>query len=268
MRRHLAPMERWIIQKAKAYLECRSRGVDPPRAARRCRTALPALHAADLGILTRSGLQAADREDRLQDVWKEVVARLDHLPYEPKGGRLSSWLITVARNRAVDSIRAAGTSGWDRMRPGSAPDRGPVPPAEIERRAIGPGSGASWSSSPSGSRSSVTASYTSAASRAAAYRGGRRVASDARSGSVPLPSHEAEVPGTVRAVRRCTSPRRRECEAGDRAGELILRAILARFVRLIASPFRPVRRSDEHVDRRARRRQQIRMTWTTIPKTK
>ncbi len=126
-----------LYRRLKAYLECRSRGVDPPGPLVDAWDGFYRLYTPRIwAFLTRSGLQAADREDCLQDVWKEVVARLDHLPYEPKGGRLSSWLMTVARNRAVNSIRR-GRHVWVGLDEAKvpAPDRGPDPAAEIERRA-------------------------------------------------------------------------------------------------------------------------------------
>lgn len=56
-------------------------------------------------FLGRFRLPEADREDCLQDIWSEIVAHLADLPYDPRRARLSTWLMTVARNRAVDALR-------------------------------------------------------------------------------------------------------------------------------------------------------------------
>jgi RNA polymerase sigma-70 factor (ECF subfamily) len=124
--------------KLKAYLDCRSRGVDPPGPLadawdRFYRSSTPRIWA----FLTRTGLQEADRQDCLQDVWTAAVAHLGNLAYEPRGGQLSTWLMTVARNTAFDSIRYHHRVwvGLDQAK-FPLPARDPEPAAEIERRAM------------------------------------------------------------------------------------------------------------------------------------
>jgi RNA polymerase sigma-70 factor (ECF subfamily) len=124
------------FDKLKAYLECRSRKVDPPAPLVAAweqfyGTYRPRIRA----LLGRTGLQEADREDCLQDVWQRVVAHLGHLPYDPRRGHLWAWLRTVARNRVVDTIRRrrhlwVGLNG-DKL---AVIDPGSEPAAECERR--------------------------------------------------------------------------------------------------------------------------------------
>ena len=120
----------------KAYLECRSRKVDPPAPLVAAWERFYGTYRTRIrAFLGRSGLQEADREDCLQDVWKEAVARLGHLSYDPGDGRLWAWLKTVARNHAVDTIRRrrhvwVGLDG-DKI---AVEDPGSEPAAECERR--------------------------------------------------------------------------------------------------------------------------------------
>jgi RNA polymerase sigma-70 factor (ECF subfamily) len=124
------------LDKLKAYLECRSRRVDPPAPLAQAWDHFYQSYAPRIrALLRRSGLREADREDCSQDVWKEVIAHLGHLPYQPRGGRLSAWLMTVARNRAVDLLRRGRRLivGLDLDRFAQV-DHGPEPADECEGR--------------------------------------------------------------------------------------------------------------------------------------
>jgi RNA polymerase sigma factor (sigma-70 family) len=125
-----------LCEKLKAYLDFRSRNVDPPSPLVEAwddfyQTQTPRIRE----FLRRSALPEADLEDCLQSVWGEVVAHLADLRYDPGRGLLSTWLITVARNRSVDMLRR-------RRHRASRPivgeptlvDPGPGPAESYERR--------------------------------------------------------------------------------------------------------------------------------------
>ena len=125
-----------LYRELKAYLACRSRGVDPPGPLADAWNRFYRLYTPRIwAFLIRSGLQEADREDCLQDVWTKVVAVLDHLPYEPRSGQLATWLMTVARNTTVDSIRRR-QHVWVGLDQAKLPvlARDPEPATEMERR--------------------------------------------------------------------------------------------------------------------------------------
>ncbi len=94
------------LEAIKSYLECRSRGVEP----------LPTLSQAWEGFyafydprlrkfLGKWALSDADRSDCLQEIWHEVLTCLGRFVDDPGRARLSTWLLTLARNKAVDAIR-------------------------------------------------------------------------------------------------------------------------------------------------------------------
>jgi RNA polymerase sigma factor (sigma-70 family) len=95
-----------LFEKLRAYLSFRSRNVDPPPALAEAWDHFYDIYTPRIRwFLSRSGLSEADREDCLQDVWSEVVTHLADLRYDPGRGRLSTWLLTVARNRALNMLR-------------------------------------------------------------------------------------------------------------------------------------------------------------------
>jgi RNA polymerase sigma-70 factor (ECF subfamily) len=95
-----------VFNQLRAYLECRCRRVAaPPALAEAWDDFYEFFTPRISAFLGRYRLQAADREDCLQEVWKEVVARLGHLPYDARRARLSTWLTTLARRRAADVVR-------------------------------------------------------------------------------------------------------------------------------------------------------------------
>jgi RNA polymerase sigma factor (sigma-70 family) len=95
-----------LCDQLKAYLGCRSRNIDPPRLLAEVWDDFYEFHSPRIRrFLSRLGLPEADWDDCLQDVWSEVVAHLENLDYDPTRGRLSTWLMTVARNRALNMRR-------------------------------------------------------------------------------------------------------------------------------------------------------------------
>ena len=124
-----------LCDRLKAYLECRSRSVDPPPTLAQAWDHFYDAYTPRIrGFLRRSGLPEADREDCLQEVWSEVVAHLADLRYDPRRGRLSTWLITVARHRALNMLRRRRSMSAGLIEAGAAlVDPGLGPFAACER---------------------------------------------------------------------------------------------------------------------------------------
>ncbi len=95
--------EEALFLQLRAYWEFRSQNVDPPVALAQAWDQIYKHYTPQIrAFLGRFNLQEADREDCLQDVWSSVLAGAT---YDPKRARLSTWLLTMARNRAIDLIR-------------------------------------------------------------------------------------------------------------------------------------------------------------------
>ncbi|NKX43880.1 sigma-70 family RNA polymerase sigma factor [Roseicyclus persicicus] len=113
------------------------------RIAMRDRAAFSALYAATsaklFGICLRVLRDRAKAEDALQEVYVKIWHRADR--YRVTGHSPMTWLITVARNHAIDRLRAEGppTADLDQLAPLAAP--GPSPEASAiaasEARRIG-----------------------------------------------------------------------------------------------------------------------------------
>lgn len=98
-----APAEEALFVKLRAYFECRSRNVDPPPALAEAWDQIYKRYTPQIRAFLRGfNLQEADREDCLQDVWSRVVSGSS---YDPKRARALTWLLTMARNRAIDLLR-------------------------------------------------------------------------------------------------------------------------------------------------------------------
>jgi RNA polymerase sigma-70 factor (ECF subfamily) len=94
------------LQDVQAYLESRRLGMIPhprlceawqhfyERQAPLIRTFVAARH-----------LSEADRNDCIQEVWKEVVVKLGEFRQDPRRGGFRAWLLVVARCKAVDAFR-------------------------------------------------------------------------------------------------------------------------------------------------------------------
>ncbi len=127
-----------FLNKVKSYLECRSRGVDPaPPLVEAWNHFYDSYAPRVRRFLGHWGLANQDRNDCFQDVWKEVIVKLAHFQHDPTRGCLATWLMTLARNKAVDSIRrrsrqlpeCLGRDGANELL-----DPHPDPGAEYERR--------------------------------------------------------------------------------------------------------------------------------------
>jgi RNA polymerase sigma-70 factor, ECF subfamily len=125
------------LDQIKAYLDCRSRGVPPPAALTQAWEGFYGFYAPRIrAFLKRWCLSEADRNDCLQDVWHEVVVRFVRFRHDPRRAQFSTWLMTLARNKAVDAIRRRNrhvleSLGGDAAT--AAQDPGPDPAAQYER---------------------------------------------------------------------------------------------------------------------------------------
>ncbi len=129
-----------VLDEIKAYLLCRSRGVEPPPPLAEAWNGFYQHYAPRIRtFLRRWALSEADRNDCLQDVWQEVVARLGQFAHDPGRAGLSTWLMTLARNKAVDAIRRRTRHAFESLGESeaiAAMHPGTDPVAEYERRRI------------------------------------------------------------------------------------------------------------------------------------
>jgi RNA polymerase sigma-70 factor (ECF subfamily) len=127
-----------FLDEIKAYLDCRSRGVDPPPSLAEAWEGFYGVYAPRIRtFLKKWDLSEADRSDCLQEVWHEVVAQLARFGHDPGRARLSTWLLTLARNKAVDAIRRRRRHAFESLGEGestTAMDPGLDPAAAYERR--------------------------------------------------------------------------------------------------------------------------------------
>jgi RNA polymerase sigma-70 factor (ECF subfamily) len=130
--------EEGLCVQLRAYLECRSRHVDPPPPLVEAWDRFYDLYTPRIrAFFRRFRLSAADREDCLQDVWSKVLTRLTEVPYDPRRARLSPWLITVARNLAIDALRRRRRLAAELYEEAFAVvDAGPGPDAACDRLAL------------------------------------------------------------------------------------------------------------------------------------
>ncbi len=68
----------------------------------------PASSAKLMGVLLRILGERAEAEDALQEVFTRVWLRADR--FDPARGRGMTWLISVARNHAIDRVRARASA--------------------------------------------------------------------------------------------------------------------------------------------------------------
>lgn len=99
------------------------------RIAAQDRAAFRALYAASsaklMGVLLRILGNRTEAEDALQEVFTRVWLRAGR--FDPERGRGMTWLITLARNHAIDRLRArpAASAEGDPELLDHIPDRGP-----------------------------------------------------------------------------------------------------------------------------------------------
>ncbi len=194
-----------FLNKVKSYLECRSRGVDPaPPLVEAWNHFYDSYAPRVRRFLGQWDLADQDRNDCFQDVWKEVIVKLAHFQHDPTRGCLATWLMTLARNKAVDSIRrrsrqlpkCLGRDGANELL-----DPHPDPGTEYERRrtqalvrsVLGELSGQV-------SRAQLPGTVSALDRGPANIRDRRRARADARASPRPHLSHEAKTPRPVRAI--------------------------------------------------------------------
>jgi RNA polymerase sigma-70 factor, ECF subfamily len=126
-----------LVDELKAYLLCRSSGVDPPLPLAEAWEGFYGYYSPRIRtFLKKWALSEADRNDCLQEFWQEVVAGLGHFAHDPGRACLSTWLMTLARNKAVDAIRRRSRHAFESLGEGEATavmDPGPDPADAYER---------------------------------------------------------------------------------------------------------------------------------------
>lgn len=122
---------------SQAYLECRSRGGEPAALVEAWRRFYDFYAPRIRSFLRGCGLAEEDVNDCSQEVWQDIVARLAHFRRDASRGRLSTWIITLARNKAVDAIRRRNRHVSEPLEDDAAAapmDPRPGPDLEFERR--------------------------------------------------------------------------------------------------------------------------------------
>jgi RNA polymerase sigma factor (sigma-70 family) len=126
-----------LCHQLRAYMGCRSQKANPSAPLAAAWDHFYDDHTPRIrAFLRRCSLPSADREVCFQEVWSEVVAHLGHLGYDPRRVRLSTWLMTVARNRAVDTLRRRRSLSTASIGDGAAlldSDSGPVATCDRHR---------------------------------------------------------------------------------------------------------------------------------------
>lgn len=84
------------------------------------------------GVVLRILRDAGDADDVLQETFARVWSRAD--TYDPRLGAPAAWLTRIARNRAVDRLRAKRVRRDISVDPGLTRDGEPVPLPEPEDR--------------------------------------------------------------------------------------------------------------------------------------
>ncbi len=127
-----------FLDGSKAYLECRTRGIEPPPPLVEAWKRFYEFYAPRIRAFLRNcGLRDADLNDCSQEVWQDVVAKLAHFRQDASRGRLSTWIMTLSHNKAVDSIRRRNRHLSETLEDHEASmplDPSLDPAAEFERR--------------------------------------------------------------------------------------------------------------------------------------
>ena len=89
-----------------------------------------------LAIARRILRNAEEAEDVVQETFLELWRRAHQ--FDGKRGGAVAWVVTIARSRAIDRLRASATAGRAVEGASTSPDVHPVIPVEFPRRQIGP----------------------------------------------------------------------------------------------------------------------------------
>ena len=127
-----------VLDAIKAYLELRARGIEPPTPLVEAWDRFYAFHAQRIqSFLKGWKLPEEDRSDCFQEIWKDIVGKLAQFHQDPRRGRFSTWMMTLARNKVVDSVRRRSRHVSERLgeNEASSPlDPQPDPADQYERR--------------------------------------------------------------------------------------------------------------------------------------
>ncbi len=97
-----------LLDQTQAYLEYRSRGLDPPPPLPTAWNRFYGYYVPKLRhAFARWNLPVAERDDCFQEVWVAVVAQLPQFRRDGVAS-FSTWLITLARNKRADALRHRG----------------------------------------------------------------------------------------------------------------------------------------------------------------
>src|SRR5262245_45595493 len=128
------------LEAIQIYLENRRRGViHQPQLIEKWKHFYNSNTSMILAFIAPYPLSEADRDDCIQEVWKEVVVKLGDFRHDPRRGRLRTWLLILARNKAVDVVRRRvrhPATPLDDEAEAALPDRASDPVAEHERRRL------------------------------------------------------------------------------------------------------------------------------------
>lgn len=99
-------IDRELLQRTQAYLECQSKGLPADRPLRKAweefyDTYTPLIRR----FAIRCRVRKTDLDDCVQQVLTEVIRRLPDFRHDSKRAHFPSWLYTLVHNRATDLLR-------------------------------------------------------------------------------------------------------------------------------------------------------------------
>lgn len=109
-----------LIHETQAYLAALRAGRPPNDRLRSAWARFYAVHDPLIHRFARGcNVPAAELNDCVQEVWKELVARLPQFRYDPKRGRFCTWLYALVRSKAVDASRTQHRRGAENLLDGT-----------------------------------------------------------------------------------------------------------------------------------------------------
>lgn len=98
--------DREVYEQLRSYLQLQSRGESPGSTLVSAWDRFYVMFSAKLKpALRKWGLNDSDRDDCLQEIWVAVIAAILRHDYDAERSRLSTWLLKVAQNKAIDVLR-------------------------------------------------------------------------------------------------------------------------------------------------------------------